>query len=80
MMLANFKDIFINFLQLLIRMIDLAFKMESSLKPTKSIYFRIIHLVRTQNFPKNYYFLPLNTHTHVRTYQMSDPFHFHMQN
>ena len=74
MMMANFKDVFINFLQLLIRMIDLAFKMNSSLKPTKSIYFGIIHLVRTQNFPKNYHFLTLNTHTYAH-----DPFHFHMQ-
>ena len=25
----------------------------------------IINLVRTQNFPKNYYFLPPDTHTYV---------------
>ena len=27
---------------------------------------RIIHLVRMQNFPQNYYFLPRDTHTFVR--------------
>ena len=26
----------------------------------------IIHLVRTENFPKNYHFLPPDTHTYVR--------------
>ena len=25
----------------------------------------VIHLVRTQHFPKNYYFLPSDTHTYV---------------
>ena len=31
-----------------------------------TIYREIIHLVRSQNFPKNYYFLPLDTRTNVR--------------
>ena len=29
----------------------------------------IIHLVRTENFPKNQHFLPPDTHTYVRAYQ-----------
>ena len=33
---------------------------------TLSSLLRIIHLVSTQNFPKNYHFLPCNTHTYVR--------------
>ena len=26
---------------------------------------RVIHLARSQNFPKNYHFLPTNTQTYV---------------
>ena len=31
----------------------------------KKTRLRIIHLVRTQNFPKNYHFLPPDKHTYV---------------
>ena len=29
------------------------------------LFLPVIHLVRTQNFPKNWYFLPPDTHTYV---------------
>ena len=31
----------------------------------RSLYLGFIHLVRAQNFSKNYYFLPTDTHTYV---------------
>ena len=40
----------------------------SSLKTKKKMFkwYGIVHLVHTQNFPKNYYFLPPDTRTYVR--------------
>ena len=44
---------------------DLSAMEKSSLKSRRTVSLEIINVVRTQSFPKNYFFLPPDTHTNV---------------
>ena len=59
-------------IQLIPRILSRFTKLLNSLNA--SDWFGIIHLVRTQNFPKNEHFLPPDTHASIRT-KWTIPFH-----